>query len=474
MILRLSLFLIFTAAAASACVCAGPGPSVKQAWERTPAVFLGTVEFAKPNEGQLIFQKQSVRIRVEEVFKGPVSAGQTIELHQANNDCAAKFRRGQRAVFYLHAGSAPGTWRVVPCSYAHGSADPLGDDLLFLRGLPDSVLGTRLSGGVDLYEESLKEGLRRVAGIPNLRLNIVGQEGIAANTITNAAGVYEVFGLPPGRYTVSFEVPDGLVLRYASVQGSPRVPGNAAAVELAANGGASVNFIMQADTQLSGRMLNAKGKPLGDVCIDLEPAESRLSEQHGRIFSCSEKGGAFSLKRMPPGDYRLVARDTVKAGRHRSESTLYYPGVRDREHAATISIAAGQHIEHVDLHLPAQEIRHKVSGRLQFADGVPVPDAKVTFTSEPRGYIESTSSGRDGSFAFSVVAGMEGVLSAQIAVLQTVVASCPDFQVDPQSWQGLFGFLTAKPLALFSESDRLGLLLQIPARSCRSYPLGRK
>jgi hypothetical protein len=67
-----------------ACVCAG-NPSVKQAWEKAPFVFLGTVEMAGPDED---FQAQAVRIRVDEAFKG-VSGGQTIELHQGGTDCDA-------------------------------------------------------------------------------------------------------------------------------------------------------------------------------------------------------------------------------------------------------------------------------------------------------------------------------------------------------------------------------------------------
>ncbi len=63
---------------------------------------LGTVVLAAPDgdERQAMFQSQFVRVRVDEAFKG-VTTGQTIELYEEANDCAAKFRNGQRAVFYL-------------------------------------------------------------------------------------------------------------------------------------------------------------------------------------------------------------------------------------------------------------------------------------------------------------------------------------------------------------------------------------
>ena len=148
---RFTLMMLIGATRAWACSCGGNWPSVKQAWEKTPFVFLGTVEVADPDEdsSQTIFQAQSVRIHVDETFKG-VSRVQTVELHQGGTDCDAKFRTGQRAVFYLYAGNSPGSWSVPWCTHALGNPESAGDDLLFLRGLPKSAIGTRLSGEVEL------------------------------------------------------------------------------------------------------------------------------------------------------------------------------------------------------------------------------------------------------------------------------------------------------------------------------------
>src|SRR5579871_685689 len=131
------IVLAIVCARAEACVCGGPWASVKQAWQRAHGVFLGTVESAVPDEdaAESMFQEQFVRIRVDEAFKG-VFRGQTIELHQGANDCAAKFKAGQKLVFYLDAGWGHRSWRLPPCTHAMGSAETDGDDLLFLRALP--------------------------------------------------------------------------------------------------------------------------------------------------------------------------------------------------------------------------------------------------------------------------------------------------------------------------------------------------
>jgi len=469
---RFTLLLIF-AARSWACMCSGNWPSVKQAWKDAPAVFLGTVEIADPNgDGQQVtYQEQSVRIRVDEAFKG-VFEGQTIELRQDANDCSAKFKTGQRAVFYLYPGNTHESWIVPPCTHAVGGAEPAGDDLLFLRGLPKSAIGTRLSGEVELYEDSPTEAFKRAGGVPNVRVKISGPLGFTHEAVTNVAGVYELYGLRQGRYSVSIEVPSGLRIRLRVATGSAPVQGNGAAVELGQNGGASVSFVLQADTRVSGRILDAKGGPMTGVCVDLEPLEGR-GEDGARFSDCSKVGGVFEMEMMPPGKYWLMARDEVSRDGLQSKSTLYYPGARDRARATIVSIEAGNYLEHLDIRLPSDEKRYKIAGRFQFIDGVPVDVAIVTFTSPHSGYSESTSTGEDGSFGLSVVAGMEGQLTGQLGVPEPILRSCPAFRVEPR-WRGIFRFMDASPIPLSVDSDHEDLKLELTSPSCKSWPPSRK
>jgi hypothetical protein len=256
------------------------------------------------------------------------------------------------------------------------------------------------------------------------------------------------------------------------VTGSERVQGDNAAVELTSNGGASVRFVLQADTRLSGRMLDAKGAPMIGVCIDLEPVEGR-GENGARFFDCSKRSGLFEMTMMPPGKYWLVARDEVKVGRLKSKSTLYYPGVRDRERAAMVAIEAGNYVERLDIRMPSDEKRHKIAGSLKFSDGAPVASATVTFTSPQHGYSETTNTGPDGSFSLPVVAGMEGQLNGQLVVIEPILRSCPEFRVGPRR-KGMLRFMDANPIPLSSHSDHEDLKLELSSPSCKSWPPGRK
>ena len=414
-----------------------------------------------------MLQEQTVHIRVDEAFKG-VSKGETIVLHQGGTDCDAKFSTGQRSVFYL-SGGPPNNWRVPSCTRA--LAEPDGDDVLFLRGLPDSAKGTRLSGEVELYEDSRTQAFRRVGGIPDVNVKITGPEGFTRQVKTNSTGVYEVFGVPPGQYSVRIDVPKDLKLKFPVASGSSVILHDEAAVQLAPNGGASIDFVLQANTRVSGRMLDSNGKPLANICIDLEPVEGR-GKNGARFFDCSKKGGTFTMQMMPPGEYLLVARDPIKLGALKSDSTLYYPGVRDRAQAATITVEPLNYVQDLNIRLPSSEQRYTITGRFQYADGVPIAGANVTFASQAHGYSEHTETSSDGSFGLRVIAGFEGELKGTTFVIQSLLPSCPGFHVRPTP-SGFMRFMDADAIPLKIDSDHPGVLLELPFPSCPSWPKPR-
>jgi hypothetical protein len=106
---------------------------------------------------------------------------------------------------------------------------------------------------------------------------------------------------------------------------------------------------------------------------------------------------------MPPGDYWLIARDEVRSGSRLSKSTLYYPGVREKERASVVSVRESNYLTCLDIRLPSDEKRYRIVGRMQFADGVPAAYAIVKFTSSEHGYSETTDTGADGSFGLSIL-----------------------------------------------------------------------
>jgi hypothetical protein len=219
-------------------------------------------------------------------------------------------------------------------------------------------------------------------------------------------------------------------------------------------------------------MLDAKGSPVGGVCMDLEPLEGR-GEDGARFFNCSKPDGRFEMTMMPPGKYWLVARDEVKLDRFESKSTLYFPGVRYREQSTVISIEAGKYIRHLEMRLPTHEKRDKLTGRMQFADGAPVDGATVIFTSPQHGYSETTVTGTDGSFGLSALAGIDGQLNGQFVIMERILKSCPGFAVGPRR-SGMLRFMDAKPITLSIDSTHEDVILELASRSCKFWPPGQK
>jgi len=348
---RLALMLM-VATHAWACVCSENQLSVKGAWEKTPVIFLGTVEMADP-DSQTMFQSQAIRIRVDEAFKG-VFADQIIQLHQGTSDCDAKFRTGQRAVFYLYPGRTPGSWGLSGCTHSFGRAEPPGNDLQFLRGLPGSVRKNRLAGEVTFYENSVSEGFRRSRVLSGIHVHFRSANH-SAEAVTNENGVYEFYDLPSDHYRVVIDVPKGMRIKFPMVAGGEGrrsrfedIGVTEPMVEIADNTAADVSFLLIVDNQIAGRVLDSSGMPVKDVCVHLNPAVGEASRGFF-ISKCSEDDGSYQLKDMPPGRYLITAQRWAN-GRLQA-SKIFYPGTIERESAVVVAIGSGEHLTGFDIRM---------------------------------------------------------------------------------------------------------------------------
>jgi hypothetical protein len=155
--MRQLLIVAAMCARAWACSC-GSYPSAKDAWLDSPLVFVGFVEKTNPRilTGHGMSGEQIAWVRVTEPFKG-VQADQVLELRDQFSSCFGGFHEGTTLLFYLHAGRKQGTWGVPAC-YRPGPIVDAADDLRFLRGLPASARGNRVSGKVTLWEDNPAEG----------------------------------------------------------------------------------------------------------------------------------------------------------------------------------------------------------------------------------------------------------------------------------------------------------------------------
>ena len=462
--MRWWLLIAFAGWPASACICGG-WPSAKDAWEDSPVVFLGRVVRTDPDSSSGADHPRGAQMAwvvVEEPFKG-AHEDQGFVLKQPGHDCAPKFKAGERVVFYLHRAKESDAWEAHGCHRSR-PIESAADDLLFLRALPSSARGTRLSG--EVYEDTLTEGSRRFRPLSGVRVAISGGKH-TVETITNTDGVYEIYGLAPDKYHVAIDVPRGLKITFPAVTGFGNARLMEAEVHLGRNAGASVSFFLRVDNQVSGRVLDSQGNPIEGVCVDPELD----GDQAGRfsISGCTKSDGRYLLEWMPPGTYRIVANRSGRPIRQAPFPKLYYPGTFDAGKATVVSIGTGEHLSGFEIRVPTLPRRVLLSGRVQFSDGAPVSNGMVTFTSNNPMYIESTKTAKDGLFSFTIFSGMAGELHGEIFVDRPAVIECPQFAGGLKQSDWLTTFHT-NPLPVAGDSDREGINLVFPFPSCKNWP----
>jgi hypothetical protein len=210
------------------------------------------------------------------------------------------------------------------------------------------------------------------------------------------------------------------------------------------------------------------GNPLKDVCVYAEPLSGR---ENGKYldFDCTEIYGVYKLEMLPAGVYRIVANQGGRFTGQIPFGAVYHPGVTDRDQAATITLAPGDHLRDIDIRIPAMGRVARLSGRAVFQDGLPVADADVVYQSGTGRYSERTRTASDGSFQLPIAAGEPGELRAKILVFRNMADRCPQFKAVFHP-NGLASAIESPPSAVAGDADQTSFALVLPVPSCAAWP----
>lgn len=342
------LAILLMSLPAWACQCSA-WPSAKDAWLNTPVVFLGLVENSIPDPvGPRQWSTGTQLVRVVEPFKR-AQRGQLFVINKSNDSCTPTFEAGQRVLLYLFPIEGPIIWRVAGCHRSRDYSDAM-DDLLFLRKLPVSARGNRLSGEVMLKEGGPKHRRMRIRSFPGLKVTAIPKSGPSLTTTTNADGIYEWYGLAPGSYKVEIAVPKGLTIDSPSITGLTQT-GRNGTIQLGRDSGVNVDFVLEANTKISGRVLAPDGSPRDGARVTLRSFP--WNHQEGR-FAPSDytKSGKFEFKKIPPGRYYLVLNSEGRQTVLEPFPTLYFPGTTDIQQAVPVTVPEGGTVENLDFRIP--------------------------------------------------------------------------------------------------------------------------
>jgi protocatechuate 3,4-dioxygenase beta subunit len=419
-------------------------------------VFVGSIRETDPvwdeaRNPQMVFAvgEQRILVRVEEPFKG-AKTGEEVRLVQPlNSSCSGPLVASRRYLFYVTSPrpgvltAAAACWRTRPVS------DGV-DDLRFLRALPLSAKRSRLSGVLRVYDDSHDEHVGVVSGV---RVRIKGpSETTVAQT--DGDGLYEVYGLAEGEYTVEPELPRGMRVRFPMYTGARF---GDKAILSAANRAASVDFAIYADNRISGRVLDPNGRPMKGVCVSIEnTAGERVNRS---IYSHSKDDGSYKLEMLPPGIYRVIANCAGVVSANAPFPKLYAPGTAEKDKGKIFTVGSADVFQGVDFRVPELAPRARISGRVQYSDGTPVAGVAVEF--KPLG-AEAVYARADeaGVFSFDVLSGKPGELSASLIIPLAMTKKCPELI------PGKALSVQSEKMSIAPDRDITGLTIVFPFAGC--------
>lgn len=391
--------------AASACSCVDL-PSPCSAFNDTPVVFVGHVASLKEDKAEFtrFGEKEEIRtglvahMVVEEALKGITQKEVDVVTGGGGGDCGYGFREGERYLVYAYpnrrgdgedanrissthlAGSGvkviPDTLttsictRTSPLKYAQ-------NDLELIRALLNNKPETLIFGGVREYMETLCE---TGSCIPQYVGPFVGatirarspQGNHEAKTDEN--GDFRFVNLAPGKYKVRLAMPERYEMQYDFLRDE---------IEVAVTPGcfgAELDFSVHTSGRISGRVIDANGKPVGrqvQVSIIMaDDADKPMSTVLHRS-EYTDKLGHYGFDGVQPGRYILGISIADAPAKHTPYPKIYYPKGNLPSQAKIIELAKGQKLNGLNFRLGPRLKAATITGVVVDESGKPVAEADV-------------------------------------------------------------------------------------------------
>ncbi|MBK7709336.1 MAG: hypothetical protein IPJ30_27160 [Acidobacteria bacterium] len=437
--------------------------------------------------------KQTV-LSVERVYKGTLKIGQKLKSAQGGGaDCVWTFSDrsvGEEYLFYL--GAEPGdpkssdgviaatgqfpkvvpsdVWIASTCTRSN-SVKWAAADILYLESRSKVKVRTRLSGLITKNVRSaIEEQPSSFEPLSNHNVLVSGN-GKTIKLTTDQNGVYELYDLPPGKYTVRPEAIAGFkhtqFARYDDTQ-----------VVIKPKAHTERNFYFEIDSAIRGKLFDTNGNPLKDVCMELLPARgTKVPFLYNS--DCTEPDGSFELKGIPAGSYLLLFNDDDVITAEEPFRAFYYPNVKERERASEIQIAPGTKIENLVIVAPETAEVITVTGVLRMQDGKTANSKNAAFAAvefvaeEDEEADEDNPSSRvmidaDGRFAIRILKGQKGKLYGTVTVYPGLYLNCPKLEKLIPRREGI-NIVDIETPSVFinAESSQAGVELKFPFPSCR-------
>jgi hypothetical protein len=402
LIFILALFIVgFCGVDVRACTCAGEGAPCQQYWEAS-AVFIGTViegREVKVKQGEFEHSMWSIRISIDEGFRGVEGAEVEVLTGLGGGDCGFGFRRTRQYLVYAYRDQDDQKLYTSICTRTRAISDA-NPDLLYIRGLSKAKAGGTISG-------SVVRSVRNEGGgtdgqpLPDVKVTIDGPQ--KAEAVTDAKGEFKIEGVQPGEYTVLPATPKGLATR-----------GEDRKVKVADRGCAVAHLWLESNARLSGRVLNAQGLPVAKAEVVLH--EANKETYNGYVdYAYADEDGAYQFKLIPPGRYVLRLRYDGMSSQNRPFPVIFYPGTAEKSQARIFTIEEGETID-LDIKVPPMPSEVEVRGQVVWPDGKPATNANVGYMLPKDSIFYGIKVDEAGRFSFKAYTGLTLTVSAGFEV----------------------------------------------------------
>jgi hypothetical protein len=368
------LLLPFFAERTFACSCAGQA-SVCEAYQGTTAVFIGTVlnesivqvqiEVDIPGKGKetRTNSEKSYLFAVEQSFKGVEGTSIEVQTELLSN-CGYEFKKGERYLVYTYLDGKTRKFHTSKCSRTKALSDA-SEDLDFLRGLPDSLTTTRISGEIIQYTQTNTRSYvpKRMSGV---KVILSGEKTF--ESVTNEEGVYFFVGMPPGTYKLKAELPATLSNREMQIT-------------IPVAGCLQIDIDTRTDGRIAGSIVDSQGQIIANAKVGLIPANPDKNQNSHSIDT--DKEGRYEFTGIPPGEYYLGVNIDEEPKGNLPYPRTFYPGTADRTKATVIALAEGEKIAGYNLTLPPALAVKTIEGVFVWSDGRPVNFGEISLTELP-------------------------------------------------------------------------------------------
>ncbi|MDQ3710807.1 MAG: carboxypeptidase regulatory-like domain-containing protein [Acidobacteriota bacterium] len=339
-----------------------------QRYGSSDAIFIGKAidvkkEKAKDENGKEInFENESTIFEVEEVLLG-TRKKQVAVRNKSGTSCDTYFTQGETYLVFANGDDKKG----YGTGYCSGNTllSEARESLTNLRNLPLIGAGGKLYGNISESLKKRSEEFVSMSGV-NIKIQEIGGKRKIYKAVSDGEGNYELIVLQ-GKYKVIPTIP-----AYAELGLFSDEP-----VFVKDRGCAEKSFTVENNAQITGKVIDAQGKPVAEIWIEFVSVDNEKPDFLGDESGQSDENGEFTIYNVPSGRYTLSVNFTGEADEEQPFPTTFYPNASVREDAKVFEIGLGQTVDNLIFRLPPRIVKQKIYGTVVFPDGRPATEMTV-------------------------------------------------------------------------------------------------